>query len=52
MTDGNCDYCGSPLFITGYLRDDGRAEFAVVCPNCDQIPPPDDLITPDDPDDD
>lgn len=44
---GECDACGSDLFIQGYLGADGEANFALICPNCDQIEAPHDVIRPD-----
>lgn len=45
---GECEACGSDLYIQAYLDGDGNVNFALICPNCDQIEP-DDVIRPDDP---
>lgn len=49
---GLCEACGSELFIKGFLGDDDSINWAVVCPNCDQIDMPEDAIRPDDSPDD
>lgn len=46
-SDGECDACGTILVLKAYLGVDGNANFALVCPNCDQIEPKDEPIAKD-----
>lgn len=42
--EGACPSCGSELFLNLFLTEEGNVEAAVICPNCDQIEMPEDVI--------
>lgn len=44
-----CEDCGTELHVVTYfLPHDGGLSFQGICPKCDNVPPPEDVITPDD----